>query len=101
MLVSARAKEQRKKRNKDVRKSGKKMKDVRKFILVKTDMSISSLEIADDKLLDTSYELLDCECVEFVSVLFTNCLIIDDSGKLKEKKVNPICSMLYAGVINN
>lgn len=97
MLVSARAKEQRKKRNKDVRKSGKKMKDVRKFILVKTDMSISSLEIADDKLLDTSYELLDCECIEVVSVLFTNCLIIDDSGKLKEKKVNPICSMLYAG----
>ena len=63
----------------------------------KDDYKISSLEIADDKLLDTSYELIDCECIEVVSVLFTNCLIIDDSGKLKEKKVNPICSMLYAG----
>ena len=73
------------------------MKDNKKFILVKTDMTISTIEIEDKKLLDTSYELLNCDCIEVVNVLINNCLIIDDSGKLKEKKINPVCSLLYAG----
>ena len=83
-----------KKRIVDKRKSGKME---RKFILIKTDMSISTLEIEDSKLFDTAYELCDCSCIEIVNILIRNCLIIDNSGKLKDKKVNPLCSLLYAG----
>lgn len=68
-----------------------------KFILIKTDNSITTVDIEDDKLLDKCHELLECECIEVVSINRTDVLIVDESGKLKDKEVNAIASCFYPG----
>ena len=70
-----------------------------KFILIKTDNSITTVDIEDDKLLDKCYEFLECEFIEVVSINRTDVLIVDDSGKLKDKEVNAIASCFYPGTV--
>ena len=69
-----------------------------KFILIKTDNSITTVDIEDDKLLDKCHELLQCECIRVVSINLADVLIVDDSGKLKDKEVNAIASCFYPGI---
>ena len=52
-----------------------------------------------DLSLQEIYNLLDCESIETVSFKFPIpgvIMLVDESGKLNEKRFNPIASILYA-----
>lgn len=70
-------------------------KEELKYILVRTDGTYSIVEISDKDFLDSTYKLLNCDCITTVPLKDGETMICDDNGRLKPHKVNSICSMLY------
>lgn len=74
-----------------------------KYLLLKADGSAEFISLPDDsgEWLDAVYGAIGCDCVEIVSTVVKDVvLIVDESGKLKDgwqKRINYAASQLYAG----
>ena len=72
------------------------MESNRKYILVRTDGTYSIVGISDTDFLSEAYKLLECRLIETVPIMGNEIFIVDEEGKLKEKrKLNYFASCLY------
>ena len=75
-----------------------------RYILITCDGEISVVEFMHEELLRKCHELLNCTMIEPVYLRNYGDLlmIVDDAGKITDppKRVNPVASMLYPGVVN-
>ena len=73
------------------------MEDI--YIYVKTDGSVSRVEVPHRSFNDTVHKLIDCSIYELVHVPGDFYLVVDEYGKIYEqpKPVNIKASMLYPG----
>lgn len=58
------------------------------------------VEIDPKKLLDGFYQALECDCIESVPIRNGYLMIVDESGKLKNKEYNQVASALYNSEFN-
>lgn len=66
------------------------------YIRLRCNQEPDRIEIEPEQLLDGFCEALDCDCIETVHLVGGYLMIIDESGKLKDKPLNPIASILYS-----
>ncbi len=67
-----------------------------KYILIRTDNTFEIVEIDKNNFLNEAYRLLDCYFIEIANPGISNIrFCIDDAGKLTDKKVNILATVLY------
>lgn len=66
------------------------------YIRLRCSQEPDEVKIDSEHPLDGFYETLDCDCIETVHLSRGYIMIIDESGKLKDKPMNPIASILYS-----
>ena len=65
------------------------------YIRLRCSQEPDKVEIESEQLLDGFLKALDCDCIETVHLAGGYLMIIDESGKLEDKPLNPIASILY------
>lgn len=66
------------------------------YIRLRCDKVPDTVKVDSEHLLDGFYRALDCECIETVHLAGGYLMIIDESGKLKQKRSNPMANKLYS-----
>ncbi len=75
---------------------------MRKGILIKTNNTVSVVELPeDDTFNDEVYKLLNCSCWEGVVTDLGFYMLVDENGKITEppKKINALATAIYPGYL--
>lgn len=67
------------------------------FLRITSERCIFIEDIPEENQLERIRELIKADCIESVTLPGDICLLVDESGKLKDKDFNFFASMLYPG----